>query len=167
MHNKHQITYEGNLSDDLRSFMCTTLKQAMSDNIPEARRITKLVGFAIELLDNAQRYGEDMRVQFEWKALDNELVIEVKNIATMENAKRLEEQADRINQLSLTEIESEYKAKLMNSDFNDHGGAGLGLLQIMKNGAQNLRINVQEMNDGVWSCVSSVLVPLTKIEFKA
>ncbi len=164
MNKSHLVTYQGNLSDDLRSFMCTTLRQAMADNQPSAKKITKLVGFAIELLDNAQRYSPESRVEFEWKTQDNDLIIEVKNMASKENAQRLYEQAARISQLSPSEIISEYKSKLMNSDFNDHGGAGLGLLQIMKNGAENIRINIQDMNDGVWSCVSSILVPLTKNE---
>ncbi len=164
MSKQHEITYKGNLSDDLRSFMCTTLKQAMADNRPEQQRITKLVGFAIELLDNAQRYGEGDRVEFEWKTQGNDLIIEVKNVASRENAQRLKEQASWINQLSLNEIVAEYKAILTNSDFNKHGGGGLGLLQIMKNGAEYLRINIQEINEGVWACMCSILVPLSILE---
>ncbi len=160
MEKSHHFTYEGNLTDDLRSFMCTTLKQAMSDNEPAAKRITKLVGFAVELLDNAQRYGNGTKVEFEWKTEENELMIIVKNVSTEQNARTLKNQAERISALQITEIEAEYKSKLMNQDFNESGGAGLGLLQIMKNGASNLRINVQEMNNGSWMCVSSVLVPM-------
>ncbi len=161
MEKSHHFTYEGNLTDDLRSFMCTTLKQAMSDNEPSVRRITKLVGFAIELLDNAQRYSNGTKVEFEWTAEQNELRIVVKNISTEQNARTLKNQAERISSLDLSEIEAEYRSKLMNSDFNSSGGAGLGLLQIMKNGAKNLRINVEEMKDGAWMCVSSVLVPMS------
>lgn len=157
---KHTLTYEGNISDDLRSFMCSTLKQSMEDNMPEAKRVNKLVGFALELLDNAQRYGNGTKIEFEWTSSGNELTVTVKNLSNMQNAKRLKDTVDHVAKLNSEGLVAEYRTKMLDNKFNESGGAGLGFLQMAKNGAKDIKILIEDAVDGMCICSSTIIASI-------
>ncbi len=156
MNQHHTLQYEGSITDDLRSFLCTTLRQALQDNLPGAKKATRLVSFALELLDNAQRYGRRGKIELEWEAKDTELIITVTNIASRKNADRLQQVVDHVSSMPLDDVIAEYKKILLNNEFNDHGGGGLGMLQIVKNGARELKVKLQEIEADSIRCSSTV-----------
>ncbi len=160
MNQKHTLTYEGNISDDLRSFMCSTLKQGMADNMPEATRVTKLIGFALELLDNAQRYGNGAKIEFEWLTNGNNLIVTVKNISNQYNAERLQDTVNHVVSLDADALAAEYKEVMLNNEFNNAGGAGLGFLQMAKNGAKEILIKIEEAANGMCVCSSTIVAQI-------
>ncbi len=160
MDQRHTLTYDGNISDDLRSFMCSTLKQSMEDNMPEVKRVTKLIGFALELLDNAQRYGDGAKIEFEWHTDGNNLAVTVKNISSLYNARRLSDTVDHVLSLDSDDLTAEYRAVMLNNEFNNAGGAGLGFLQMAKNGAKEIRVKIEDLANGLCVCSSTVIAPI-------
>jgi len=159
----HTMKYEGNISDDLRSFLCTTLKQVTMDNVPAAKRVTRLVSFALELLDNAQRYSTNGTVEFDWQAQGTTLTITVTNKSTQYNAKRLKQAIDHVRTLNHEQIAIEYKNKMLNNEFNEKGGAGLGILQMAKQGATDIQLEITNLGDDDVMCSSTVIAEMINV----
>lgn len=151
------INYRGRLTDDLRANICDLLRQSLRDNLDGISQISKLVLYALELLDNAQRYSSVNDVRFECEAEDGLLKLSVINKASAEDAIRLRDTVDSLRFKTPEEIDKIYKENLSNNMFGDKGGAGLGFLQIMRNGSNELNVDIQQLQDNQRLC-KSVLV---------
>jgi hypothetical protein len=120
-------------------------------------QISKLVLYALELLDNAQRYSSVNDIRFECEAKDGLLKLSVINKASAKDAIRLRDAVNSLRFKSAEEIEMIYKENLSNNKFGEKGGAGLGFLQIMRNASNELSVDIQQLQDNQRLC-RSVLV---------
>ncbi|MDZ4751873.1 MAG: DUF6272 family protein [Flavobacteriales bacterium] len=155
------LNYHGRLTDDLRANICDLLRQSLRDNLDGIKQISKLVLYALELLDNAQRYSTVNDVRFECEAKNGELTLSVINKASLEDANRLMETVNSLRNKSSDEINVIYKKSLSNNQFGSKGGAGLGFLQILRNGSNELNVHVEQLSGDIHLCKSVLVAKIT------
>ena len=98
------------------------------------KRFLKIsVNCLVELIDNAFRYSSALSDVFIEVELTEDLVsFVVINQSTLNDVEVLMLQVESYKRMSEDELDVLYRQKLSNNTFNDRGGAGLGLLQIMR-----------------------------------
>lgn len=98
------------------------------------KRFLKIaINCLVELVDNAFRYSSTVSdVMVETEISSNEISFTVINQSTLNDIEVLMLQVESYKRMSESELDSLYRLKLSNNTFNERGGAGLGLLQIMR-----------------------------------
>ncbi len=87
----------------------------------------------VELIDNAFRYSnEKANVMVEIDISEEIIAYTVINQSTLSDVEVLMLQVEGYKRMTEQELDLMYRQKLSNNTFNDRGGAGLGLLQIMR-----------------------------------
>lgn len=87
----------------------------------------------VELIDNAFRYSNDKaNVMVEIDISEEIIAFTVINQSTLSDVEVLMLQVESYKRMTEPELDLMYRQKLSNNTFNDRGGAGLGLLQIMR-----------------------------------
>ena len=156
---KSKVHYDGIVDDDIRSQLQDFLQSVATSNKLTAAGLKRILCFALELLDNAQRYAIG-QVSFDWSSDDSQLIITLRNEAKSSDATRLKTIVDRIKTMSAEEIDKEYKEQLINGQFGAGGGAGLGYLQMARKGAKNMEIELLESPNGYNLCISKIATNL-------
>ena len=78
------------------------------------------------------------------------------NKALLDDAQRLLDNVATVRSLSQKELNDRYKAQLLNPEFGDKGGAGLGLLQLVRRGAKLVDVRVTANDQGDYICHSTI-----------
>ena len=102
------------------------------------------------------RYGSDHRIIFKWSIGDKSVVFEMTNKAHLDDAQRLLDNAASVRGLSDDELNSKYKEQMLNPEFGKKGGAGLGLLQLVRRGAKLVDVRVTANDTGDYICHSTI-----------
>ncbi len=107
---------------------------AESNKLSVHKRFLKItINCLIELIDNAFRYtSEASDVWIEIELSPEQVSFVVMNQSTLSDVEVLMLQVESYKRMSDDELDLLYRQKLSNNSFNDRGGAGLGLLQIMR-----------------------------------
>jgi hypothetical protein len=157
---KNHIGYQGRMSSEVRIQLLDLLKVVSLANLGQRNDLKKLCGIALELLDNAQRYGTTPDVNFEWRIEGSNLVVSICNHASKADAERLVRAVENINSMTAEEVAAAFRAQLVNEGFGEKGGAGLGMLQIAKKTGSRLSAHITPANGENYLCVSEVAAPL-------
>ncbi len=157
---KNLVQYAGQLSSEVRIQLLDLLKAVSLANLGERNDLKRLCGIALELLDNAQRYGNSHDVSFEWRIEGDQLVVTIKNHADRVDAERLMKTVDGINAMSAEEVTAAFRAQLTNETFGEKGGAGLGMLQIAKRTGGQLKARIEQVENEQFLCTSQVAATL-------
>lgn len=157
---KNHIEYLGRMSSEVRIQLLDLLKVVSLANLGQRNDLKKLCGIALELLDNAQRYGTSPDVNFGWRIEGDSLVVTITNHASQKDAERLVEIVESINAMTTEEVAEAFRNQLMNEGFGEKGGAGLGMLQIAKKTGSRLSARIAPASDGQYTCISEVCAPL-------
>ncbi len=157
---KNLVQYAGQLSSEVRIQLLDLLKAVSLANLGERNDLKRLCGIALELLDNAQRYGNSRDVSFEWRIEGQSLVITIKNHAARVDAERLMKTVESINAMSAEQVTAAFRAQLTNEQFGEKGGAGLGILQIAKRTGGQLNAHIEQVSSEEFLCTSRVAAPL-------
>jgi hypothetical protein len=126
--------------------------------------IRKMCSFAIELLDNGLRYSIDNRVSFTWTIEKDRLTFELENQASESDAIRLQNHARELHDMDDAQLKVAFQEQINSDQFGLKGGAGLGLLQILRKGALSIDIQIRKQTDETFVCVSRIQTPLLKTE---
>jgi len=153
--NNSQVSYQGVVDDNVRSQLQDFLTSVAASNIDAPHGIKRLLCYALELMDNAQRYAIG-KVSFEWTTDGNQLSLVLKNEATTEDSARLQQIVEQIRTMTAMEIDEAYKKQLTNSSFGAKGGAGLGYLLMARKGVRNMNIEVSPINTKHNLCISTI-----------
>jgi hypothetical protein len=107
---------------------------AESNKLSVHKRFLKItINCLIELIDNAFRYtSEASDVWIEIELSPEQVSFVVMNQSTLSDVEVLMLQVESYKRMSDDELDLLYRQKLSNNSFNERGGAGLGLLQIMR-----------------------------------
>ena len=133
-------------------------------NLGPRKDIRKMCSFAIELLDNGMRYSIDNRVSFTWTIEKDLLTFELENEASESDAIRLQNHARDLHDMDDNQRKAAFREQINSSEFGVKGGAGLGLLQILRKGALSIDIQIHKQTDQTFVCVSRIQTPLQKTE---
>lgn len=153
------LEYHGQLTGDIRVQLLDLLKSITTSAPPNPNR-KKLIGIALELLDNAQRYNASDRIGFSWRTEGNMLVITIRNLADEENACRLLRSMEMMESKTPEQIDDMFRDQLVNKEFGAKGGAGLGLLQIARKVGRGVSAKVEQLVKGQYLCTSIVRTAL-------
>ena len=126
--------------------------------------IRKMCSFAIELLDNGLRYSIDNLVSFTWTIEKDRLTFELENQASESDAIRLQNHARGLHDMDDAQLKVAFQEQINSDQFGLKGGAGLGLLQILRKGALSIDIQIRKQTDETFVCVSRIQTPLLKTE---
>jgi hypothetical protein len=131
-------------------------------NLGPRKDIRKMCSFAIELLDNGMRYSIDHRVSFTWTIEKDRLTFELENQASEDDAIRLQNHARELHDMDDLQRKQAFQDQINSERFGVKGGAGLGLLQILRKGALSIDIQIHRQPDHTFVCVSRIQTPLVK-----
>jgi hypothetical protein len=157
---KNLLEYKGQLSSEVRIQLLDLLKCIALLNLGPRSDLKKLIGIALELLDNAQRYNARNDVDFRWHIADDQLVVTITNTASPEDARRLMEAVRAIERMSPEQITEAFKRQLLEKGFSEKGGAGLGMLQIARKVGRNITADIEAIRPDEYWCTSTVVTAL-------
>lgn len=126
--------------------------------------IRKLCSFAIELLDNGMRYSIDNKVAFTWTIEKDFITFELENEASPADAGRLKAHAENLHGMDELMRRQAFQDQINNVTFGEKGGAGLGLLQILRKGALSIDVQIRPKSADTYVCISRINTPLHKSE---
>ncbi len=127
------IKYQINLSSLELEPVISRITSEASQLSMHKRFLKILVNCLVELIDNAFRYSSAVSDVFIEVELTEDLVsFVVINQSTLNDVEVLMLQLESYKRMSDEELDVLYRQKLSNNTFNERGGAGLGLLQIMR-----------------------------------
>lgn len=153
---KNTLLYEGLIDESFIAQVAEMLNGVLTLQLGQRKDLRKICGFGLELLDNGMRYGSDHRVIFSWTIGDKSVVFEMTNKAQLDDAQRLLDNAATVRSLSDEELNSRYKEQMLNPAFGKKGGAGLGLLQLVRRGARLVDVRVTANDCGDYICHSTI-----------
>jgi len=154
--------YKGVLTDDLRVELLEIFISSVNDAFDGLVNPKPLANILVELLDNAQRYSSDTRIRLAWWLENGNFFCQLKNKAQTAHALKLQSEVKRLNKLSHEEIISEYRVLLQNQTFSKEGGAGLGLVQIIRAGAKIWPVRVDIDSNGLAICTYTIQTTIKK-----
>lgn len=158
--NKNLLEYQGQLSSEVRVQLITLLQCIALYNLGKRSDLKRLVGIALELLDNAQRYNVGSDVDFTWHIANGELIVQVTNRAVGTDAERLLKSVADIARMTPEEVNAAFKQQLQEEGFGDKGGAGLGMLQIARKSGNQIRAFAEPVDKDLFICRSEVSASL-------
>lgn len=138
------------------------LSGVLHKNLGPRKDIRKLCSFAIELLDNGMRYSIDNKVTFTWTIEKECITFELENEASPSDAMRLKEHAHNIHGMDDVQRRLAFQEQINSEHFGEKGGAGLGLLQILRKGALSIDVSIRQQDNNTFVCVSRIQTPLQK-----
>lgn len=154
------IEYKGLINGELRLCLFDLVKYAALYNLGKRSDLKRLVGIALELLDNAQRYSSGQEVSFTWHIEGDQLVASISNRASHKDAMRLKRVVESIEAMTTQEIADAFKEQLIHEGFSDKGGAGLGMLQIARKKGRSVEAKVLPIHANEYLCTSTVIASL-------
>ncbi|MEZ4791539.1 MAG: DUF6272 family protein [Flavobacteriales bacterium] len=150
------LEYKGQLTGELRLQLIDLVKCAALCNLGSRSDLKKLVGVALELLDNAQRYNAGSEVDFAWRIDGEHLVVSISNSASGGDARRLMDAVENIEAMTPEQVAEAFKQQMLNEGFGEKGGAGLGMLQIAKKVGKGIRAEIKPLTDGILGLLDKV-----------
>ena len=157
---KSLLEYQGNLTSDVRLQLLDLLHCIALCNLGRRTDLKKLVGVALELLDNAQRYNSGPEVDFRWRIEGSTLVVTICNRADRSDAERLMTAVNAIQSMTPEQIVLAFRQQLTNEGFGEKGGAGLGMLNIAKKIGKNITAEIRPLLNDEFICMSQVSAEL-------
>lgn len=148
------LAYKGNASDEL--FNCIIeLAESKLDKIEFSSKLKKKVfNILVEVVQNIYHHFDEIdtddeeyySVVFLLTRTDDGYQIFSGNNVMKDRIDKLKSRIDAINSMSQDELREHYRAKLDEGQVSDRGGAGLGILDIVRKSGQKLNYEFKNVN---------------------
>ena len=141
---KTLLSYSGNGNDDLIAHMIDLVEGKLDKVEPSLSIRKKIIHVLIEILQNiSQHKAEFSLIDYQSFVIylfkdRNEYLIVSGNYILNEKTTKISEWIDHYRSLSNLERKKVYRKKLTNGEFTNRGGAGLGLMDIIRRSEGNL-----------------------------
>lgn len=132
------IVYIGKFTQKVTSMFSTMLEEELGKKSEDKKTRRRVYHAMVEIMQNIQRHAE----QYSEEAFSNGLFMIGKkdkvyyiitlNKVNAENEKRIITAINEVNNASKEELNKMYKNQLKNGKINKDGGAGLGLIDIVR-----------------------------------
>lgn len=150
------LAYKGNVSGDL--FNCILqLAENKLDKIELSPRLKKKVfNILVEVLQNIYHHIDEMdnkedqyqSILFTLTRLgDGGYTIMTGNHVALDKVSNLKSRIDEINAMSSDELKSVYRDRLNHGDVSEKGGAGLGIIDIVRKSGDKLVYDFKSVNN--------------------
>ena len=147
---KQLLAYDGEITFDKIEEILTLFTQKMPETDNPVCKI-RLFSIMVEGLENAFRHNFDSPEQNpQIKALltqnNNKYVLSIGNRVDNNELKKLTNHIDELNQLSQSDIKKLYNKTIHHGQITEKGGAGLGLLKILRSSKEPLKYVVSDID---------------------
>ena len=150
------LAYKGNVSNELMGAFFKLAEDKLSSHEPKTAMKKKVFNILVEILQNIFHHmseindGEDedlnvvavmlLKAELGYDILTGNHVLNTR-IA------ELQERIDEINSMSSDELRDKYRQKLDKGRFSQKGGAGLGLMDIVRKSGGKLYYDFKKLDD--------------------
>ena len=130
------LSYEGSITFDKIEQILTLFSQRMPEtNCPVCK--IRMFSIMVECLENAYRHNyntpeQNPQISLELTSDENHYKLTIGNRASNIDIEKLTSSIDKFNKLSLSDIKALYNETIHAGHITEKGGAGLGLLKIMR-----------------------------------
>lgn len=155
---KHQLSlsYRGPFVDELTARIVDISENTIADNMGLPKINRKVSFLLVECFQNIIRHGEteNGREQmeagmFNFKNVGGSYIINSINFVRNEDVSQLRDMVEKINSLSREELKELFKKQLVDSEFTDKGGAGLGLIEMARKSGQKIVYAFEDIGNGL------------------
>lgn len=127
------LSYFGEFSQDLVYNLSVRMEEVLTSSGDNKSVIKRLFSILIEGLQNIRLHGEfdDLGRQLAYVIVSrdvNEYVVSMANLVQKDDAEKIEDYIDKINNLSDEALKEQYMTVLSNEFLSEKGGAGLGFI---------------------------------------
>lgn len=143
------FSYRGVFTDELTSNL-VGLGRSIQNFDSTKRKISYLL---VECFQNVLRHSEESHHAsgyFSFRIVDNTFLINSVNVVKTELVPSLVQRVVEVNLLNEEELKKVYRERLVKNSFNEKGGAGLGLIEIARKSGQELKYEMEEIDDGYY-----------------
>jgi hypothetical protein len=136
------LEYKGNLTYEDISSITRQLEQCMANLHEHIGIYKKLLTITVETLENILKYSEKLGetislfcvlpANFQLLKNSDHYLVKASNPVRKTDIGQLRTRIDYINDLNKKDIKTLYNSTIANGVFSDQGGAGLGMLEILK-----------------------------------
>jgi hypothetical protein len=148
------LTYKGNLTDDLFHNLIQLAELKLERIETDNKLKKKVFGVVVEVLQNIFHHFENQfihgnffNITFTIKKIKSGYLILTGNPILKNKIKKLQESIDSINNMTSSELNLMYKKVLGDQMFSPKGGAGLGLLYLVRKSGTKVDYTFQAFNN--------------------
>ncbi|SFC62143.1 hypothetical protein SAMN05421780_107136 [Flexibacter flexilis DSM 6793] len=146
------VSYSGTLNGELIASLLQLSDAKLKEQQVNVRKKKNIINILIECLQNIF-YHSEMELPALKECIlmlskqDDEYVIYTGNYLRQDRAKVLQAKLEKINPLSQEEIHQLYLATLDSGQISAKGGAGLGILRIIRESGQKLEYAIENIDN--------------------
>lgn len=150
------LAYKGNVSTELLGSFFKLAENKLSRCEPKTAVKKKVLGILVEILQNIYYHMVDMNdrenedrnvIAFMLLKAESGYNILTGNHILNSQIEEMSERIDQINSLSSVELRDQYRQKLGKGGFSRKGGAGLGLMDIVRKSGDKLYYDFKKQDD--------------------
>ena len=159
------MVYEGKIDQEVIKLIAKSVEKKMNEENENLKTQRVIFHVIIELLQNSSKYSDD---EIKGKGIiivgkaPEKYYVSSGNVVKNEKIASLTALIDSVNKMNVDEIQKLYETEISNRQYNDQGGAGLGLIDIARKSKQKLQYNFETLNNAI----SFFLVTATVLKIK-
>lgn len=144
------MVYDGVVDQTVIRFMAKTMEEGMATENESFKTQKLLFHIMVELLQNISKYSDDEKKGkgiIVLGKLPEKYNVSSGNVVKNSRVKYLTELIENINNKDGSELQKLYDSKISNHAFNEQGGGGLGLIDIVRKSKQKLEFTFEPLSD--------------------
>lgn len=146
------MNYSGLNNEKINANLLSLIQELSKNSVPNKTLVKQTILSSVELLDNALRHGCNNEISINLELLEGGVQIIVSNFATIEDIEKLRSTVHYLLSMEREELEALYLKKLKEGLINERGGAGLGLIQVVRNGVKRFDVHLEAYQDQLYRC---------------
>jgi hypothetical protein len=155
MNNKDVVlAYKGNVSGDVFNCILELAENKLEKIELRSKVKKKVFNILVEILQNIYHHFDDMKndneeyysVVFLLSKKEDDYFIHTGNHVQVDRVLSLKQKIDNINAMSDFELKEVYRNRLNKGDISEKGGAGLGIIDIVRRSGEKLEYEFKSVN---------------------
>lgn len=148
---KELLIYNGEITFDKIEDILTLFNQRMPETNSQVCKI-RLFSIMVECLENAYRHNytppdQSPEIKIDLSQDESTFILSVGNKIANVELKPFTDRIDKLNELSFPEIKSVYNETIHKAHISEKGGAGLGLLKILRSSRLPMKYKTTNIDD--------------------
>lgn len=166
------LVYEGEFTQEITKSVLAMAERNMDSFGEESKVKRKVFNVMVEALQNIvkhssafneEKYGKNNAIFLLGKR-DDAYVITTGNAVEVSDVDKIISKIEHLNSLDKQGVKQAYRAQLKSKQYSDKGGAGLGLIDMVKKTGNKLIYDMERINDDLnfFSLKVTVSIPSMK-----
>ena len=150
------IIYEGQIDETITAAFISLAEKNMSKKNEESKLIRKVYHIMVEFLQNMHKHADNPdkydslsnnRGIFLMASKDQGYVVLSGNFLLKEKIPALQDMLMKVNFMGTNEVKDFYQRKILNEGLSEKGGAGLGLVDIIRRAESKLEYRFENIDE--------------------